>query len=157
MTKKKKPDGYNATVREVTFGKEGHGINTAWVTLDHDAGSTQGFGGLVLDGGVLTRDFKVRILRIFGVTSPAGMIGKRCRALYCFGGTWNEPIEGIETDLGRFTLNGWRKKHFPKTKSVLEQKREDVEQAVANAERMLRERKAKLRGLNASYTDLEKK
>jgi hypothetical protein len=156
MTKKKN-DGYNATVREVTFGKEDHGMNTAWVTLDHDAGSTQGFGGLVLDGGALTADFKASVLAIFGATSPAGMIGKRCRALYCFGGGWNENIEGLETDLGRFTLNGWRKKHFPETKSVLEQKREDVEQSIFNAERMLRDRKAQLRTLNKSYTDLEKR
>lgn len=112
---KTKSDGYNATIESVREDTER--CHTIWITLHHDSGSHQGFGGIVLDGprGKLTLSFVKDICTIFGTTDFESLKGRRCRALYNFPG-WNEPIAGIETDLGRFTIHGWRKRMFPKEK-----------------------------------------
>lgn len=153
--KTKPDDGYNATIESFFVGKEGHGINTVSITLQHDSGSHQSFGNLCLDGDKLTRSFIKDVCAIFGTTDLESLKGRRCRALYNFKG-WNEMIAGIETDSGRFTINAWRKKVWPEEKitSALEQKREHVEMRLASAERQARELKAELKQIDAEYIDL---
>jgi len=133
--------------------REDHGILTTSVYID--CGYVQGFGGLALDEG-LADDYVHDLCATFGVRGMDELVGKECYALYSFG-EYNELIEGLESaDTGkRFLHNAWRKKLAPDTRSILDQKRENLENDIAWAERRAAESRQRLQELSASFVDWE--
>lgn len=116
-----------AKIVRVDWGKEDHGINTFWFYMEWDSGG-QGFGGIVLDAA-LEADLKSEFWHIFGTWEPVGReveLIKYSETGHDFG----KPIEGFIYNGHRFELNEWRKKHFPDTKSLLEQEIERAERQV---------------------------
>lgn len=104
---------------------EDHGILTLFIQIDF-GGSSQGFGGYVLDatdkaggrkGSAAGMDFIVRLLKLFDVARLADIEGRTVYALYDDAG-FNAPIIGLETpafDGGRrFLISDWQKQWFPK-------------------------------------------
>jgi hypothetical protein len=131
-----------------------HGGLTTWVHLKLD-GWHQGFGGLMLDAG-LADDYVRDLCVAFGVRGLDELVGKECCALYSFNDS-TETIEGLESidTRRRFLHNAWRKKHFPETKSILEQQRERLKSTLAWAEIRAREARSDLAKLTDSYIDWE--
>lgn len=155
-----------ATVERVSYGPDDHGCLTCWLHLSF-GGSVQGFGGLALDEK-LGPDFAAALCALFGVPfeSPDSLnqlIGRRCWALRCFDEN-NTPIEGLEViwNLGlkaehaqRFTLTGWRRKHFPETLDVLTAETHRIEREIAWAKRRLAEEEERLRTARSRYHSWE--
>jgi hypothetical protein len=140
------------TIRKVFFGKEDHGILTCSIDIDFGV-SHQSFGNLGL--GHLGKDFVRGLCDVFGVAKLDKLVGKKCYALRC-STEWNTPIEGLETESGRrFLLTEWRKKHFPETKSALEDERNRLKhnlESVQVRENRIREQ---LRTLDARHKTWE--
>lgn len=105
-------------IASVSYGRDhDHDVLTFWAMIEFP-GSGQGFGGIVLDEK-LGPDFRREICRVFEVATVNDLVGLDCYALRCFAIN-NEPIEGLEAMSGqRFTLNAWRRRHFPETESIL--------------------------------------
>lgn len=167
MTRTKNPDGYDATITDVFYGKEDHGILTISIGLDFDDGGHQGFGGLCLSEP-LAEDFERCVCAIFNARKLDELKGRRCRALFNFKG-WNENIAALETgspgagqgvagsrlSILRFTINTWRKRHFPETTSVLEQRLEKQRHHIKCLKLDLERAKATLKEIPSTYIDLE--
>jgi hypothetical protein len=142
------------TVDSVFYGVEDHGILTMYVGIKFDVGGYQSFGGVCLNE-TLGPDFKRSVCDAFGVRDMELLKGKRCHALYAFG-EHNEPILGLEGPTGkRFIINTWRRKHFPDTNSVLEQKAESQLREIRFLERRLFEERNRLAKLEENYTEWE--
>jgi hypothetical protein len=99
-------------ISEVFYGKEDHGILTCSVRVNFD-GSTQSFGGIAFESCKIADDFVADLCRTFAVEKLDELRGLACVAYRCFPYN-NEPIEALEALSGaRFTLTGWRRKHWP--------------------------------------------
>jgi hypothetical protein len=139
-------------VDNVFYGKENHGILTVWLGIDF-GGSYQSFGGLALSEEVAP-DYVSELCKTFEVERIEDIKGKKCVALRCFD-EWNSIIEGLETESGaRFINFQWRKKHFPETKSPLEERREHLQRRIALGQRQISEELKELSNLDASYHEL---
>ncbi len=117
-------------VKEVFFGREGHGLMTLWVHVDF-GGTGQGFGGYGLDSFDKKRDRRVgtaggldlvmRLLDLFDVDSLDKIKGRPVYALRD-SETWNSPITGLETpafDGGkRLLVAEWQREWFPDEKTA---------------------------------------
>ncbi len=142
-----------ATVSNVMYGKEDHGILTCYITLDFDRGGVQGFGGLILNEKGTGPEFVKNICNLFGVSDLKNCIGKKCYALYCFG-EYNERIEGLENLFGqRFTLTKFAKKHFKDVESRLEDRRNGIKKDIVRSQERIKSLREELKGLNKRYTD----
>lgn len=140
-----------ATIKDVFYGTEDHGVWTCYITLE--MGYTQGFGGLFLDKEKKGPDFYRSVCSLFGVKELKELIGKDCYALYNFG-EHNETIEGLENLYGqRFTLTQFSRKYDPKTKSRLERKQEDLEREILQAQERIKRARVAKRSLKKRYTD----
>ena len=159
-----------ATVRSVRSGPEDHGINTCYVMLDLDDGGTQGFGGLILEGGLL-KSFESDLFWLFGtgcavLTWGAGgtdkaygteeqLVGQKCYALRALRPCGSEDeIVGLESaETGRImTIEGWRKRNgVGPTGSPLEEKRGRIERDIEWHRLRIREQEARLATLGDGY------
>ena len=142
-----------ATVDNVFYGKEDHGILTCTVglLLGPTGGAYQAFGGLSLTPET-GADFKAELCAFFGRSFDA-LKGAKCYTLRSFSG-WNEPIEGLELENGkRFVLTAWRRKHWPATESRLDARKKSIQGEIEWLTRRIREETAKLAELEADYTE----
>ena len=139
----------------VKAGKEDHGILTVWAGIDFGGGA-QGFGGLCLETKT-SRAFLRELCETFDVSDHEALVGKKCHALRCFG-TNNDPIEGLEAPSGkRFTLTGFRKRHYPEhAKSRLEEEKERLQREMAWAGRRRDEAADRLATVGEQFVDWER-
>jgi hypothetical protein len=139
-------------IKDTFYGKEDHGITTVCVTIDLDAGSTQGFGNLCLDKK-LAEDYIEHLCAAFGVSKLRDLKGKHCYALRCFTG-WNSDIEGIEAPSGkRFIHTTWRRKHYPNIMTPLEEKCQELESNIMYATRTIKDCHERLKTLARDYKE----
>lgn len=131
-----------------------HGGITTWVGLDIKKGMNQGFGGLMLNEA-LADDYVRDLCAAFGVRGMDELVGKECYALYAFSDRLNiEGLESVETGR-RFLHNTWRKKHFPNTKSLFEQKQDGYASEIVWAERRAQDARERLSKMQEDYFDWE--
>lgn len=145
-----------AVIKEMQIGTEDHGINTCWITLEFGS-SVQGFGGLILNNAKLRRSFVSDLCKVFDVSQPEELVGRKCYALRCFG-VHNEPIEGLEEALTgkRFVMTDWIKKHQPETKDVLTRTKEALQTQIAQLEARIKRDKQHLKTIHKGYVDWSK-
>lgn len=138
-----------ARIARVEVGPEDHGMHTAWLFLEWDGGG-QGFGGIVLDGGALTRDYLADLCARFGVSDVEALVGRKCYALRCFRGG---SIEGVESETGgRFTLTDWRRKHWPERATTpLDDRREVLHRSIESAAERIKQASRDLVNLGSEY------
>ena len=143
-----------AKVGRVFRGKEDHDILTISISMEGvDSGWGQGFGGLCLGDDKLADDFEADIKAIFGVNKLEDLVGKQCYVLRCFD-QWNENIEGLESlDGKRFTLTKWRKKHFPETKSPLEDRIDSIHRSISSFTRRINQESDDLKTIRSKYVE----
>lgn len=147
-----------ATIRKISVGKEDHGIPTVWVHLAGAGGAWgQGFGGLRLDGAGLTRDFVSSLCRALGVADPELLEGREVFVLRC-SPHFNATIEGLESidGRGRFTLTGWRRRHWPETPSTLEAERERLRSRKESLRRAFIDACRDLEKIESEHVDWER-
>lgn len=70
---------YNARIKDVTLGLEDHGIPTAYVTVEYDGGSVQGFGGYDLRPGSAMLNFVMGVQEAVGASDWSKLKGMYCR------------------------------------------------------------------------------
>lgn len=141
-----------ATIVDVFYGKEDHGILTCYITLTFKSGGTQAFGGLRLEE-VSGKDFCRRVCDIFNVSSLNDLINKSCYGLFCFG-DYNEMIEGIESPNGkRFTLTTFSKIYDTQAQTPLERRQKSLEQEIERAQQTIIDNKRVLVSLKKRYTN----
>lgn len=145
-----------ATVSNVFYGKEDHGILTCYVTLDFN-GYTQSFGGITLNDEK-GEEFKKELRNLFGVDDYRKIVGRKCYGLYAFG-YHNDRIEGLENEYGhRFILTKFCQKHWPNAniKSRLESEKERHKHEIAHHQRRIQQERESLKNLKNQYTDWSK-
>lgn len=132
---------------------EGYNTYDVFLTLK---GYSQSFGGLYLPDGDVEK-FEADLLKAAGVKHRDQLKGLKIHALYAFG-KHNEFIEGLEFENGnRFTITGFRRKHFGFKGSVLGNKTESITNQIAHAERRLAELRADLNDISSKFVDWEQK
>jgi hypothetical protein len=139
-----------ATVQDVFYGTEVHGILTCNIYLDIKGG-IQSFGGVNLNKESGLR-FQREICSLFGVTDIQQITGKECIALFSFGG-YSEPVEGIETIRGRLTLTSFIRKSNPKFKSPLDREKDRLFQEIDRSVQKIIEASKKIETLDETYFD----
>lgn len=141
-----------ATVTNVSYGIEDHGMLTCYVHLSIHDGGVQGFGGLDLQG-TQGPDFVKSICDLFNVQDLEDAIGKQCYALYSFG-YLNEMIEGLETEDGkRFTITSFAKKHDLTTQSRLERETQSRLLTIESLQFRIQRELEALKELESQYID----
>lgn len=145
-----------AVVTDVFYGLEDHGILSCSIKLEFDVGGTnQSFGGVNLSAEGSGQDFLYSICNLFRVRELDQIIGKRCKALYCFG-RYNERIEGIENEYGdRFTLTSFMKKYDSTILSPLEKERENYFAEINRSVERIWNASKSIDALEANYTNWE--
>lgn len=149
-----------AVIDKIEIGPEDHGIETVWVHVRYQPNncSYQGFGGLALTEKS-QRAFVEDLMKAFKVSKPDLLVGKACYALKSFGGH-NENIEGLESvdTHKRFTITGFRRKHFPghKPNNRLEERIQDIKDDIARAKQTIKNRQEALKHVKDDYIDWEK-
>lgn len=112
----------------------------------------QGFGGLAFDEPHLV-SWKEEICKLFGVTDIAEIVGRQCFILRNWA-SWGHDIEGLEVDGKRFTITGFRRKHWPdKTKTQLENAAERLRSDIRFHARRIDEDVARLERLHEGYVE----
>lgn len=143
------------TIDSVFLGEEDHGILTCSIGVKF-SGTHQGFGNLCLGNAKYADDFVACLCRTFGVATLDGLKGKACYALRCFD-SLSTQIEGLEAETGaRFMLTSWRRRHWPETKSPLEEARASLESTLDHLRRRLAETSRDLNSVSSRYFDWEK-
>jgi len=134
---------------------EDHGCLVQWVQIEYDEGGSQGFGGIILSPEQ-AKDYVKELCKTFNVKSIKKLKGKRAYALRSFD-EFDGTIEGlVSIETGKaFLINVWRKKHYPETKSVLEQKKEIIKARIESAKRNIFSWEEDLNRLDRSYIDWE--
>lgn len=141
-----------ATIVNVSYGVEDHGMLTCHVYLSMDDGAHQAFGGLDLQGNQ-GPDFVQSICKLFNVQDLEDAIGKRCYALCSFG-YLNETIEGLENESGnRFTITSFSKKYDATVQSRLEREMQSRLLTIESLKSRLRREADMLISLKNQYTD----
>lgn len=136
----------SAMIDRVTYGEDDRGILTCWIFLDF-RGGYQGFGGLAFPNKELGDDFVKSVCETFEVSKLEELLSKRCKAIKLFGG-WNDTIDALESEDGKvFSLYSWRKKHFPDTKSPVEERIQSAKSTARWAQRRLDEANAEIKTL----------
>lgn len=133
------------------YGKEDHGILTCSIYLDHEEGGCQAFGNLSLDEKIGPA-FVSSICSLFGVKSLEELKGMSCYALYSFP-YFNEMIEGIEVNGKLFLLTEFRKRFWPDTNSVLEDRKESIKRDIAWATQRIADLEEKLLSIEGVYIE----
>lgn len=128
--------------------------DTAWVFMDFDAGSSQGFGGLYLNSPEVVDGWVKHFTEAFGVKKYEDLVGKKCYALRSFGG-WNEPIHGLETlDGKRVTVNTFRKSvGFEVKETEMQRKVRDIKTSIERMKRQIAEQEENLATVNEGYKE----
>jgi hypothetical protein len=148
-----------AVVSRAEYGPEDHGILTFSLYMISVSGSCgQGFGGIVLrdeegdrSGPALVRE----LCEFFGVEKFEDIKGRSCFILRCYE---FEDIEGLEVDGKRWTLTGFRKRHYPKHKnaiSVLEVKRRRYHERLSHLAREVEDTNRRIMNIADGYRDWE--
>lgn len=120
----------------------------------HMGGCHQGFGGLCLDE-VTRADWIRSIADLFGVDDIEKVVGRNCFVLRSWP-RWGSNIEGLEVDGRRFTITGFRKKHWPdKTKSPLLDEQDRIQRDIDWHGRRVQEQIRALQTLEDGYVDWE--
>lgn len=141
-------------------------FHSVWVHVKYGAdgiygGGHQGFGGIVLGtidkpAPELMKSYVADLCAAFDAQDLERLAGMKCDVLFSFPG-WNGTIEGLEGPTGkRFTITGWRRKHFPDTKTPLQQRIEDLEQSRVQAKRTIAGVALALSKVEREFVDWEK-
>ena len=138
---------------------EDWGFITSWVQVDFH-GSTQGFGGITMDDKMLAA-WRAELLGCFGVKDPKDLVGKKCRALRCWGG-FNDTIEGLESyDTGRvLTKTAFLRRHVKnpmEVKTPIEYKKQSLRRHFEMLSRQLADCFHDLDTLHEDYVEWEER
>jgi hypothetical protein len=144
-----------ATVASVMYGIEDHGILT--FSLYMTMGSCgQGFGNIVLRDEPGDRSgprLKAELCELFGVENFDDIKGRQCFVLRCFE---EEEIEGVEVDGKRWTITGFRKRHYPDhVPTVLENKTKQLRERIDYHARGIQDCNRQLERVADRYRDWE--
>jgi hypothetical protein len=98
------------------------------VGIVFDGYGSHSFGDLCLDndgsgpdGAATGPDFIADLCKLFHVEAPEKLVGLGCYGLWSHG-WFSSPIVGLENlDGERFTIQGWRRKHWPETPPLLDE------------------------------------
>ena len=134
-----------ARIASVFRGQEDHGIWTVLISLEGPTGGwSQGFGQLCLKDETETHQFLQEVCDVFEFSDPMRLKGAECFALYSES-PWSS-IEGIEAPNGRrFTIKGYRRRHYPKhAPTPTQAKRDSLLRDIAFHERRAAERRVEL-------------
>lgn len=133
-----------------------NGYNTYNVFITMNRWWNQGFGGMYLPDGKV-EVFESELLKAAGVHRVKQLKNLKIHALYAFG-EYNEYIEGLEFENGnRFTITGFRRKHYGFKGSVLDTKTEGLVEQIAHAERRVAELRDELKNISSRFVDWETK
>ena len=151
-------------IESVRLGKEDHGILTCWVFIRFK-GSSQGFGGLCLQGKhPIVKDAEVDysdsyvkdLCATFDVANLDDLVGRNCVALRCYAEN-NEPIEGLLDPVSkkRFTHTTWRKKHNPEVLDPCAERKRFLASSIEHWKRRVREEETRLELVRINYRSAE--
>ena len=140
-------------ITAVYAGQEYGGIYTCRMNL-HFKGSGQSFGGLPLTKEQLD-DYTKELCNVFRVNDILKLKGKNCYALRSFD-EFSANIDGLETINGvRFLHTVWKRKHFPDTKTPLEERIELLKNNIEVYKNNISSTRAKLKNIKSRYINWE--
>jgi hypothetical protein len=123
----------------------------------------QTFGDLYLDQKQ-ANCFAEEVLSLFKIDEVKGdtiasrllrLEGRSFIGLYCLGDP-NEPMEGMEVNDRRFTITGFRRKHWPeRATSAFQAQFALLERSIQHYERRLHEEREQLKTLKDRWTEWE--